>query len=158
MNRPSLSAIFRRATARADSGISADDVARLAAGEHLGQRHAAAVEALAGSSPAFAAFRAVQGMTLDAHDLLRGVDGDVRVLNPRVRQAPVWPAAMAAGLLGVAAVGGLLWQSKLSPGTDPTLAAHPAATDDVIFNVSYEADALAAASGEEAIFVDEFGI
>lgn len=152
MTKPSLSAIYRQATAARDSGIGADDVARLAAGEALGQRHSAAVEALAGSAAAFAAFRAAQAVAGDARALDRG--GAPAVELPR-RAAVTHPAlAMAAGVMGLAIVAGLLL--RLEPAAQAPVAAVVPAVDDVIFSVSYEGDG-AIVARDEPIFVDEFG-
>ena len=153
MTKPSLSAIYRHATARRDSGVSADDVARLAAGETLGQRHDAAVEALAGSSAAFAAFRAAQAVAGDARVLQAG--GATVVPLPR-RAPALRPAlAMAAGVMGLALVAGLLL--RLDPGA-PVGGAPVAAgdVDDMIFGISYEGEG-AIAARDEPIFIDEFG-
>jgi hypothetical protein len=154
MTKPSLSAIYRQATARRDSGIAADDVARLAAGETLGQRHDAAVEALAGSAAALVAFRAAQAVAGDARAF--EAQASTVVALPVRRAAGLRPAlAMAAGVMGLALVAGLL--QRLDPGA-PTGGAPVAAAggDDVIFGVSYEGEG-AIASRDEAIFVDEFG-
>jgi hypothetical protein len=154
MNKPSLSAIYRHATAHRDSGVSADDVARLAAGEVLGQRHDAAVEALAGSAAAFTAFQAARAIAPEAARLATGE----RTVVGMPRRAAAHPAlAMAAGVMGLAMVAGLLWRIGPEAGA-PAVVAH--AADDVIFGVSYEADgAMAARDGaaEDPIFVDEFG-
>lgn len=148
MTKPSLSAIYRHATERRDSGIGADDVARLAAGEVLGQRHSAAVEALAGSAAAFAAFRAARAVG-DAPSL----DEGTVVALPRRVAAPRPALAMAAGVMGLALVAGLLL--RLDPqGPTVPVAAQPA--DDVIFSVSYESDG-AIVARDEPIFIDEFG-
>jgi hypothetical protein len=156
MTKPSLSAIYRQATARRDSGVCADDVARLAAGEVLGQRHDAAVEALAGSPAALLAFRAAREVGPEAA-ALASAGRTVVALPARDRTAR--PAlAMVAGVMGLAVVAGLLWRAGPEPGVAaPTVAQ---AADDVIFGVSYEADGAMAARGdatEESIFVDEFG-
>jgi hypothetical protein len=155
-DKPSLSALYRHATAARDSGIGAEDVARLAAGEHLGARHDAAVEALAGSAPALAAFRAARAVAPVADAIAAG--DRVVVAFPRQRQ-DLPRFAMAAGVMAMALSAGLLW--RMTPdGAGP---AGPAvALDDRIFSVSYESDtAIAADLGaprdEEAIFVDEFG-
>jgi hypothetical protein len=153
MTKPSLSSIYRRATARRDSGIGADDVARLAAGEVLGQRHGAAVEALAGSSAAFAAFHAAQAVAGDAR-ALRAAEPSV-VQLPRSAPALRPALAMAAGVMGLALLAGLLL--RLEPVVQapaPTAAAAPA--DDLIFGVSYEGEG-AIVARDEPIFVDEFG-
>lgn len=154
MTKPSLSALYRQATVRRDSGIVADDVARLAAGETLGQRHDAAVEALAGSAAAFAAFRAAQAVAGDARTL--GADPVSVVSLPRRSAQSLRPAlAMAAGVMGLALVAGLLL--RLEPALQGDVGnAVAAAEDDVIFSVSYEGDG-AIAAREESIFVDEFG-
>lgn len=151
-DKPSLSAIFRRATAVRDSGIGADDVARLAAGERLGARHDAAVEALAGSAAALAAFRAAREVAPVARQLAAG--DAVVVAMPR-RQAAPMRFAMAAGVMAMALAAGLLW--RMTPDAAPAVA-----LDDQIFSVSYESDTAIAADlaptrGDEAIFVDEFG-
>lgn len=150
MTKPSLSAIYRQATANRDSGIAADDVARLAAGETLGQRHGAAVEALAGSAAAFAAFHAARAVASEG----RSGGAVVREL-PRPAQTLRPALAIAAGVMGLALLAGLLL--RLDPGAHapaPTAAATPA--DDLIFGVSYENDG-AIVARDEAIFVDEFG-
>lgn len=154
MTKPSLSAIYRHATSVRDSGVSADDVARLAAGETLGQRHDAAVEALAGSAAAFAAFRAAQAVAGDSHALDAGAASVVEL--PARHAAGVRPAlAMAAGVMGLALVAGLLLRVDRAAevGSAPVAAAE---ADDIIFGVSYEGEG-AIASRDEAIFVDEFG-
>jgi hypothetical protein len=156
MTKPSLSAIYRHATARRDSGVGADDVARLAAGEVLGQRHDAAVEALAGSPAALLAFRAVRAIGADAATLASA--GRVVVALPARERAPRPALAMVAGVMGLAVVAGLLWRAGPEPGAAAPIVAQ--AADDVIFGVSYEADGAMAARGdatEERIFIDEFG-
>jgi hypothetical protein len=155
MTKPSLSDLYRRATARSDSGVCADDVARLAAGEVLGQRHDAAVEALAGSAAALPAYRAVRAIAPDAGALAAG-ERSVVALPTRARPRPA--LAMVAGMMGLAVVAGLLWRTGPEPGAAaPTVAQ---AADDMIFGVSYEADGAMASRGdapEDPIFVDEFG-
>jgi hypothetical protein len=154
MTKPSLSAIYRQATARRDSGVSADDVARLAAGETLGQRHAAAVEGLAGSAAAFVAFRAAQAVAGDARAL--DAAASTVVALPSRRPAALRPAlAMAAGVMGLALVAGLLL--RLDPGAPAGDAGVASMVgDDVIFGVSYEGEG-AIAVRDEPIFVDQFG-
>lgn len=152
MTKPSLSAIYRQATASRDSGVCADDVARLAAGETLGQRHDAAVEALAGSSAAFVAFRAAQA----AGDARALESGSATVVALPHRAPTLRPAlAMAAGVMGLALVAGLLLRlDAAGPAGGAPVAS--AGGDDVIFGISYEGDG-AIAARDEPIFVDEFG-
>lgn len=152
MTRASLSSIYRQATLRHDSGVSADDVARLAAGERLGQRHDAAVEALAGSAHALLAFRAAQALIADAG--LAGAQGSNVAALPR-RAVMMRPAlAVAAGVMALALVAGLLLRLEptLRADSEPAVAA---AVDDRIFSVSYEADG-AIVVHDGAIFVDAF--
>lgn len=161
MNKPSLSAIFRRATAAADaaagdSGIAADDVARLASGERLGQRHDSAVEALAGSPAALAAFRVASDIEPAARALAQGFNSNVSAMPQRARAAAIWPAAMAAGVLGVAVVGGFLLKAPQPGAPESGLSAVPGSINDQIFSVSYESDGAVVATPADKLFVDEF--
>lgn len=154
MSKPSLSAIFRLASASRDSGIAADDVARVAAGERLSQRHDAVVEALAESAPALLAYRAVR----DSQTQIEALAAGERVLTALPARRSWRPGlAMAAGAMGVALLAGMLFRAGGEPSVDST--ASTAAIDDVIFSMSYESDAVIASNtaSDDPIFVDQFG-
>ncbi len=158
MTKPSLSGIFRHASASHDSGIAADDVARVAAGERLGARHDAVVEALAGSPAGLLANRARRDSQAQIQALVAG-EQVVTAMPVRMPARRTWRPgfAMAAGAMGVALLAGLMFRAGPEPQVDR--AATAAALDDVIFSVSYESDGAVASnsSGEDPIFIDEFG-
>jgi ferric-dicitrate binding protein FerR (iron transport regulator) len=161
MTKPSLSGIFRHASASHDSGIAADDVARVAAGERLGARHDAVVEALAGSPAGLLAYRALRDSHAQIQALVAG-EQVVTAMPARVPARRTWRPgfAMAAGAMGVALLAGLMFRAGPEPQVDrAATTATAAALDDVIFSVSYESDGaiVATSSGEEPIFIDEFG-
>lgn len=149
----------------AAGGIEADDIVRLARGEHLGSRHDAALEALAASPAARDAFRLARAIERDAQALVDGIararGGNVIALAPRIprESAPVrWAAAAAIGFVAVgAALFG--WQGMSPEPAAPMAAAAPAAESDVIFRSSDEG--LASASKKQPagddLFVDAFG-
>ena len=155
MTKPSLSGIFRQASASRDSGIAADDVARVAAGERLGPRHDAVVEALAESPAALLAYRALRDSQAQIQALVAG-EQVVTVMPARRTWRP--GLALAAGAMGVALLAGLMFRAGPEPQVDRTATA--AALDDVIFSVSYESDGAVASntSGDDPIFIDEFGV
>lgn len=144
------------------AGIDADDIVRLARGEHLGARHDAALEALAASTAARDAFRLARAVDREAHALaceLEAARGSnvVTLARPAPRTAaPMrWAAAAAVGFVAVgAALFG--WQ-----GVTPQAAAPVAATlpeSDLIFLPSDEAVASADSKPQgDALFVDAFG-
>jgi hypothetical protein len=154
MTKPSISNIFRQACASRDSGIGGDDVARVAAGEKLGHRHDAVVEALAESPAALLAYRALR----DSQSQIQALAAGEQVVTAMPARGTWRPGfAMAAGAMGVALLAGLLFRG--GPDTGAENAATTAAVDDVIFSVSYESDGAVASntSGDDPIFIDEFG-
>lgn len=142
--------------------IAADDIVRLARGEHLGARHDAALEALAASPSARDAFRLARAIERDAASLTdslkaaRGNNVVVLVRPQRQVTAPTrWAAAAAIGFV---AVGAMLfsWQGSAPQSAAPIAVASP--ESDLIFVPSDEALASGPAkSAGDALFVDAFG-
>ncbi len=170
MIRQSLGQLYRQG---ARAGIDADDVARLLAGEHLGSRHAAAVESLASSTAASSGWRVaaslkdeIAGLTSALHEASTVVAFTPR--PARVRHFAPWAAAAAIAALAVAL-------STLRSPMDPVghglaeanaPAGSAAADTDLISRFSWEEGALIAAAPADipapkpepdAVFVDEFG-
>ena len=140
------------------AGIAADDIVRLARGEHLGARHDAALEALAGSASARDAFRLARAIEEDASALSAAVASargtNVAVLDRKVRQVATPARWAAAAAVGFVAAGAMLFGLK-GPAA-PIAVASPEA--DLIFVPSD--DALASSSSQpagDALFVDAFG-
>jgi len=146
----------------ATADIAADDIVRLARGEHLGARHDAALEALAASPSARDAFRMARAIERDAKSLADAVNA-ARGNNVVALARPERPVAAptrwaAAAAIGFVAVGAMLfgWQDLAPRATAPMAAASPEA--DLIFVPSDEAvvSSSAKAAGD-ALFVDAFG-
>lgn len=163
MTRSSLATIFRSA---ARDAVDPDDVARLLAGEHLGARHLAAVEALADSRAASAAWRVSRALEAESNDLrarLRQAR-DVVPLVQRTRRAvspSLLPYAAAAGIVALAVALGSFRPAGTPPADLASRSAPVPATtaDDLISRYSWEDGAVATvAVTPEAIFVDEFGL
>lgn len=146
-------------------GIDADDVVRLARGEHLGARHDAALEALAASPAGREAFRIARAIDRDAQDLARAIGavrgGHVVALAPRAarRPAPIrWAAAAAVGFIAIgAALFG--WRGMAPEAAAPVAVSAPAPDSDVIFRSSEEGLASAGARkpASDELFDDAFG-
>jgi hypothetical protein len=146
----------------ATSEVAADDIVRLARGEHLGARHDAALEALAASPSARDAFRLARAIERDAQSLADAV-GAARGSNVFVLDRPERPLAAptrwaAAATIGFVAVGAMLfsWQGSAPQSAAPIAVASP--ESDLIFVPSDEA--LASSPGKsagDALFVDAFG-
>lgn len=149
----------------ASAGIDADDIVRLARGEHLGARHDAALEALASSPAARDAFRIARALESDARALAGAMaaarGGNVVVLSRPVAhdRAPIrWAAAAAVGFVAVGAAlfGG---QGPRPEAAQPVAAAAPAPESDLIFRSSDEGLASTARKkpASDDLFVDAFG-
>jgi hypothetical protein len=157
----------------ARAGIASDDVARLLAGEHLGARHDAAVESLAGSSAASRGWRVAASLEGEIAGLAGALSeaSTVVAFTPRaarVRQFAPWAAAAAIAAVAVS-LGNL--RSPVEPAggvlADAGVPAPAAEADvDVISRFSWEEGAMVAAlpaaapspvSERDAVFVDEFG-
>jgi ferric-dicitrate binding protein FerR (iron transport regulator) len=146
-------------------GIDADDIVRLARGEHLGARHDAALEALAASPAARDAYRIARAVEPEARELALRIAA-VRGANVVAirREAPVqrrpmrWAAAAAVGFVavGVALFGG---QGTIHAPQAPVASAEPATRSDLIFRSSDEGLASAGQkkAGSDDLFVDAFG-
>lgn len=147
------------------TGIDADDIVRLAHGEHLGARHDAALEALAASPAARDAFRLARAIERDAQalveDIARARGGNVVALAPRLPRASAPIRWAAAAAFGFVAVGAALfgWQGMAPESAEPIAAAAPAAESDVIFRSSDEglASATKKQPAGDDLFVDAFG-
>ena len=147
------------------TGIDADDIVRLARGEHLGARHDAALEALAASPAARDAYRIARAVERDARALAQRIAaagaGNVVSLarrTPRQPQPIRWAAAAAVGFVAVgAALFG--WQGTMPGSTAPVAATTPAPESDLIFRSSDEglASTVQNKSTGDALFVDAFG-
>lgn len=161
----SLSQLYQRMTGgpRAAEPLDADALARLAAGQHLGPGHDAALSALAGSSLNATALRVALAQADAAQALARGVNGAEVVALPARRPAPAavrW-LAMAAGVAAVALVGTLALEPQGGLDTaQPAVAT--ASQDDAIFDVSFEGAIVAseevapAMPAGDDIFIGEF--
>jgi hypothetical protein len=146
----------------ATGGIDADDIVRLARGEHLGARHDAALEALAASPAARDAFRVARAIESDARALACGIAATrgsnvVTLARPVPRTAAPMRFAAAAAV-GFVAIGAALfgWQGFTPHAAAPVAATSP--ESDLIFLPSDEAMASAdrRPAGDE-LFVDAFG-
>lgn len=139
-------------------GMAADDIVRLARGEHLGARHDAALEALAASASARDAFRLARAIEHDAKALAVAIAAargtNVAVMERKVRQVATPARWAAAAAVGFVAAGAMLF--GLQGPVTPIAVASPEA--DLIFVPSD--DALASSSTQpsgDALFVDAFG-
>jgi hypothetical protein len=147
------------------AGIDADDIVRLARGEHLGARHDAALEALASSPAARDAFRIARAVESDARALagaMAAATGDnvVTLVRAAARErAPMrWAAAAAVGFVAVGAA--LFGGQGLRPEVaQPIAAAAPTPESDLIFRSSDEGLASTARKkpASDDLFVDAFG-
>jgi hypothetical protein len=146
-------------------GIDADDIVRLARGEHLGARHDAALEALASSPAARDAFRIARAVEADARALAAAIavarGGNVVALSRPVARdrAPVrWAMAAAVGFVAVGAA--LFGAQGLRPElAQPVATAAPTPESDLIFRSSDEGLASTARNkpASDELFVDAFG-
>lgn len=156
-----------------DSGISADDVVRLAHGEHLGARHDHALEALMASPAALAAFRIARAIAADAETLASDVErargGNVRRVDfgrssatlPARRSPAAWAAAAAIGFVAAGlTLRGIDQRELMMDDATREQAVFDRAASDVIFasdDGGQVAPARSNVDSDDDIFVDAFG-
>ena len=164
MDEKRLSELYRRALARTGAvAPSAEELIALAAGRHLGDRHDAAVAALAATPQALALFRMAQDSAPAASVLAAEVDDQSRRGSERRERRHVGAGrtrryAAAVGLAAALALVAL----RFLPGAgsaDPALALP--LSDNILAADSFEAgrgpDRAGAAPAEAPIFNDDFG-
>jgi hypothetical protein len=130
-----LARLYQRMTAAATESVDADALARLAAGQHVGEGHDAAVAALSRSATDATALRIALEQASAAEALARGLRGaEVVALAPR-RAAVRW-LAMAAGVAAIALVATFVVAPQRGVDAPPAVAT--ATDEDAIFTVSFE--------------------
>jgi len=141
-----------------DNGHDAELIARLAAGEHLGERHDAELARIIASPVLASALRLAIATQEDAEMLARDIARESAprvvpfVARPRNRALP-W-VALAATVAGVALLATSI-QDAQAPASQPSVAQQP--DDDAIFGQTFEGAIVATdeANGDD-IFDGEF--
>ncbi|MBL8273373.1 MAG: hypothetical protein JNJ74_06130 [Xanthomonadales bacterium] len=162
MDEKRLSELYRRALARTGAvAPSAEELIALAAGRHLGDRHDAAVAALAATPQALALFRMARDSAPAAAELAAEADGLSRrgAQRRERRHEGAGRARRYAAAVGLAAVLALV-ALRILPGAGSADPALPL-SDTILAADSFEAgrgpDRAGAATDEAPIFNDDFG-
>lgn len=166
MDEKRLSELYRRALARTGAvAPSAEELIALAAGRHLGDRHDAAVAALAATPQAQALFRMAQDSAPAAALLAAEVDGLARRGSERRERRHEGAGGrvrrFAAAFGTAAALALVAWRLLPGVGTEDPALAMPA-SDTILaadsFEFGRELDReVAPRGGDESIFHDDFG-
>jgi hypothetical protein len=168
MDEQRLTEYYRRALARTGAAVpAADDIVALAAGRHLGDRHAAVLAALAASPDALALFRMAQASAQPAAMLAAELDALSRhgsARRERRHQGTGGRVRRFAAAFGTAAALALVaWRLLPGVGADDPALAMPA-SDTILAADSFELGREldhdhdgAPHAGDESIFHDDFG-
>lgn len=167
----SLSELYRRASAGDGTpALDPEQLARLAAGEHLGEAHDRVVAALAQSAPDAGSLRAALATTPASEWLAAELAGGEARSRPHGFGRTVahargrrwqWAALAASAFLALAL---LMPRNTTVAPSEPVVESTPTVADDWILAGDFEEGPSpeqsvhgAQPAGEEGIFIDDFG-